>query len=672
VSAADARRAHELRAQLEQHNYRYYVLDDPTVSDARYDELMQELRALEAAHPGLVTPDSPTQRVGAGPSNAFAPVSHRVPMLSLDNAFSEQDVTDFDRRCREGLGVDVVDYVAEPKLDGLAVSLVYEQGRLVRGATRGDGSTGEDVTANLRTIRAVPLALRGRPPALLEARGEVFMPLAGFARLNEEQQQRGARLFVNPRNAAAGGLRQVDPRVSAARPLDVFFYGVGAVEDGTVPTSHGALLVQLREWGLRTSPLAEALRGLPGLLDYYARMMALRPTLGYQIDGVVYKVDARAQQERLGQVSRAPRWAVAHKFPPEEAQTVLRDVEFQVGRTGALTPVARLAPVLVGGATVSNATLHNMDEIERKDIRIGDTVVVRRAGDVIPEVARIVPELRPRSARRIVLPERCPVCDSGIERAEGEAVARCTGALRCRAQRHEALRHFASRRAMDIDGLGDERIDQLIANELVESPADLYGLTVAQLAGLPRMAEKSAQNLVTAIDASRSTTLPRFLYALGIREVGEATALALARHFGSLEALEAADEQALLEVPDVGPVVASHVAAFFAEAGNRRVITALRRRGVHWPDLPVQPASARPLAGRTVVLTGALADMTRDEARERLEALGARVAGSVSKKTDYVVAGEDAGSKLAKARELGITVLDAKGLAALLRGELPR
>ncbi len=671
MSGAAAGRIKALREQIEQHNYRYYVLDDPTVSDARYDELLTELRELEAAHPGMVAPDSPTQRVGAAPSTSFAPVAHRVPMLSLDNAFTTGDVEDFDRRCRESLELDVVDYVAEPKLDGLAVSLVYEDGRLVRGATRGDGSTGEDVTPNLRSIRAVPLALRGQAPRLLEVRGEVFMPLSGFARLNEEQQQRGGKLFVNPRNAAAGSLRQVDARVSASRPLDVFFYGVGAIEGAMVPASHDLILEQLREWGLRTSPLAQRLRGLQALLAYYEQMLAQRPSLGYQIDGVVYKVDARAQQERLGQVSRAPRWAIAHKFPPEEAQTVLRDVEFQVGRTGALTPVARLAPVLVGGATVSNATLHNMDEIERKDIRIGDTVIVRRAGDVIPEVARVVPGLRPRNARRVEMPSRCPVCGSGIERVAGEAVSRCTGALRCRAQRHEALRHFASRRAMNIDGLGDERVAQLIEQELVETPADLYRLTVAQLAPLPRMAEKSAQNLVDAIDASRRTTLPRFLYALGIREVGEATALALARHFGRLEALQGANEAALLEVPDVGPVVASHVAAFLAEPGNRRVIEALRARGVVWPDLPAPTPAARPLAGKTVVLTGALPDMTRDEAREKLEALGAKVAGSVSKKTDYVVAGEEAGSKLAKARELGIAVLDGEGLAALLRGERP-
>ena len=671
MSGTAARRVRELRVALEEHNYRYYVLDDPSVSDTQYDEMMVELRRLEEAHPQLVTPDSPTQRVGAAPSAAFAPVAHRVPMLSLDNAFDDEDVAAFDRRCRETLRVESVDYVAEPKLDGLAVNLVYEQGRLIRGATRGDGTTGEDVSANLRSIRAVPLQLRGKVPALVEVRGEVFMPLAGFARLNVQQQEAGGKPFVNPRNAAAGSLRQIDARVSATRPLDVFFYGIGACEPGPAPDSHGAILEQLRQWGLRTSPLAERVRGLPGLLAYYARVAAMRAGLDYQIDGFVYKVDRRDQQERLGMLSRAPRWAVAHKFPPEEAETRLRDVEFQVGRTGALTPVARLEPVLVGGATVSNATLHNMDEIERKDIRIGDTVIVRRAGDVIPEVARVLTDRRPRNARRILLPERCPVCDSLVERVEGEAVARCTGALRCAAQRHEALRHYAGRRAMNIDGLGDERIAQLIEGGMVETPADLYGLTVEQLAELPRMGEKSAANLVAAIDGSRQTTLPRFLFALGIRDVGEATALQLARHFGDLEALEAADESALQQVTDVGPVVAAHVAAFFADAGNRRVITALRKQGVKWPALPARAAARGNLAGRTVVLTGTLAQMTRDEAREKLEALGAKVAGSVSKKTDYVIAGEDAGSKLAKARDLGVRVLDAKGLAALLRGESP-
>ncbi|MGC4027773.1 MAG: NAD-dependent DNA ligase LigA [Steroidobacteraceae bacterium] len=669
-SSAAARRVRALREEIGQHNYRYYVLDDPCVSDAEFDALMRELRDLEAAHPELVTSDSPTQRVGGEPSAAFTPVTHQIPMLSLENAFSAQEVEDFDRRCREAAGGAEVDYLAEPKLDGLAVNLVYERGRLVRAATRGDGVTGEDVTANIRTLRAVPRVLRGAAPQRLEARGEVFMPLAGFAKLNEEQQRTGGKLFVNPRNAAAGALRQIDPQVTATRPLEICFYGIGALEGVQEPDTQAAMLAMLRDWGLRTSPLAQAVSGPAALLAYYQSMQQRRATLAYQIDGVVYKVNSRLLQQKLGFVSRAPRWAIAHKFPPEEARTLLREVEFQVGRTGALTPVARLQPVLVGGATVSNATLHNMGEIARKDIRIGDTVVVRRAGDVIPEVARSLPELRPADARLIQLPEKCPVCGSAVEQVEGEAVARCTGALRCRAQRHEALRHFASRRAMDIEGLGDERIAQLIERELVQTPADIYRLQVPVLAGLDRMGEKSAQNLVAAIAASRNTTLPRFLHALGIREVGEATAATLARHFGSLDALRDADIEALQQAPDVGPVVAERVHAFFADAGNRKVVADLVAQGIHWPAIAAA-RDALPLAGKTVVLTGTLPGMPREQVKEQLEALGAKVAGSVSKKTHYVVAGEDAGSKLAKAQELAIPVLDTHGLAALLRGELP-
>ncbi len=668
---APARRVDQLRRQIDQHNYRYHVLDSPEISDAAYDELLQELRALEAAHPQLVTPDSPTQRVGATPSSAFAPVTHGQPMLSLENAFNAQDVAAFDARARQAAGGGEVAYVAEPKLDGLAVNLVYESGQLARAATRGDGATGEDITANIRTIPAVPLALRGPVPRRLEVRGEVFMPLAGFERLNAGQLQRGQKLFVNPRNAAAGALRQLDPKITASRPLDLYFFGVGVMEGQAAPVRYSELLGQLRDWGLRTSPLAQQVSGVAGLLAYFERLQKLRPQLEYQIDGVVYKVDDRALQEKLGYVSRAPRWAVAHKFAPEEARTVLREVEFQVGRTGALTPVARLQPVLVGGATVSNATLHNMDEIERKDIRIGDTVVVRRAGDVIPEVARVVPELRPRGARRIKLPAHCPVCGSPVEQVEDQAVARCTGALRCPAQRLEALRHFASRRAMNIEGLGDERIAQLIERELVQTPADLYALDVATLAGLERMGDKSASNLHSAIAGSRKTTLPRFLFALGIRDVGEATAAALARQFGSLEALRAADVESLQATPDVGPVVAARTAAFFADQGNNAVVDALVRHGISWPDMPVPTASRQPLAGKTVVLTGALEELTRDEAKERLEALGAKVSSSVSQKTSYVVAGADAGSKLAKARELGVMVLDGAGLARLLEGKLP-
>jgi DNA ligase (NAD+) len=671
VTTAATRRVEQLRTQIDQHNYLYHVLDSPEVSDAAYDDLLKELRALEAAHPQLVTADSPTQRVGATPSSAFAPVTHGQPMLSLENAFDPEDVGAFDARARQAAGGSEVTYVAEPKLDGLAVNLIYEDGQLVRAATRGDGATGEDITANIRTIAAVPLALRGKGPRRLEVRGEVFMPIAGFERLNAGQLERNQKLFVNPRNAAAGALRQLDPKITASRPLDLYFFGVGVMEGHAAPSRYSELLAQLRNWGLRTSPLAQQVQGLSGLLGYFNLMQAMRPKLEYQIDGVVYKVDDRALQEKLGYVSRAPRWAVAHKFAPEEASTVLNDVEFQVGRTGALTPVARLQPVLVGGATVSNATLHNMDEIERKDIRIGDTVIVRRAGDVIPEVARVVMELRPKGARRIRLPARCPVCESPVEQVEDQAVARCTGALRCPAQRLEALRHFASRRAMNIEGLGDERVAQLIERDLVQSPADLYALDVSTLAALERMGDKSAANLHAAIAGSRSTSLPRFLFALGIRDVGEATAAALARQFGTLSALRSADIDALQATPDVGPVVAARVAAFFADKDNNKVVDALVGHGITWSDMPRAAAQDQPLAGKTVVLTGVLESMTRDEAKERLEALGAKVSSSVSQKTSYVIAGSDAGSKLAKARELGVTVLDGAGLALLLEGKLP-
>jgi DNA ligase (NAD+) len=667
MSASARSRAQTLRSQIERHNYLYFVLDQPEISDFEFDALLRELRALEAAHPELCTADSPTQRVGAAPLEAFQTVRHPTPMLSLDNAFSAEDVEAFDRRVRERLGrvTDLV-YMAEPKLDGLAVSVIYRHGLLERAATRGDGEQGEDITANIRTLRSVPLKLRGKAPALLEARGEVFMPIAGFLRLNSEQEAKGLKRFVNPRNAAAGSLRQLDPRITATRPLEIYCYALGVVDGGPRLTTQGAALEALRGWGLRTSPEAERVTGLAGCLAYYEKLQGRRSILAYQIDGVVYKVDEIAAQEQLGFVSRAPRWAIAHKFPAEEALTVLRAVDFQVGRTGALTPVARLEPVLVGGATVSNATLHNLDEIARKDIHIGDTVVVRRAGDVIPEVVRALPERRKRNAESIVLPTRCPVCGSRVERIEGQAVARCTGALRCQAQRHETLRHFASRRAMNIDGLGDALIAQLIENDLVQSPADLYTLRWEALAGLERMGEKSARNLVSALDGSRATTLPRFLFSLGIPEVGEATAAALARHFGSLDAVMAADAAQLEETPDVGPVIAAHIAEFFADAGNRRVVAQLRRRGVHWTEGAPQRAVSLPLTGKTFVLTGALPTLSREEAKALLEARGAKVSGSVSKKTHYVVAGEDAGSKLSRARELDIPVIDETQLRALL------
>lgn len=664
---SQAARAAWLRDELARHNHRYYVLDDPEVSDAEYDQLLRELQQLEIAEPALCTADSPTQRVGSAPSTAFDSVRHPAPMLSLDNALSDEELQAFDTRLRERLGTaGTVRFSAEPKLDGLAVSVIYRDGVLWRAATRGDGEQGEDITANMRTLRCLPLRLLGDAPALLEARGEVYMPVAGFESLNAEQSRQGLKLFVNPRNAAAGSLRQLDPRITARRPLEICFYALGALEGGPLLTTHAAALAALRNWGLRTSPEARLVQGVEGCRAYFADLQQRRATLPYQIDGVVYKVDEFADQERLGFVSRAPRWAIAHKFPAEEARTVLRAVDFQVGRTGALTPVARLDPVLVGGATVSNATLHNMDEIARKDICIGDTVVVRRAGDVIPEVVRSVPALRPVDAAVIVLPLQCPVCQSVVERIEGEAVARCTGALRCRAQRHEALRHYASRRALDIDGLGDVIIGQLIDADLVQSPADLYSLPRAALAALPRMGDKSAGNLVDAIAASRSTTLARFLFGLGIADVGEATAAALARQFGNLQALSGATAEQIELTPDVGPVVSRHVTAFFADPLNLQIIARLREAGVQWVEGEPTAGAVLPLTGQTFVLTGTLPTLSRDEAKARLEAAGAKVAGSVSKRTQYVVAGEEAGSKLDKARELGVQVIDERGLLELL------
>ncbi len=667
MSAAPAQRVRKLHALIEQHNYRYYVLDEPTVSDFEYDQLMRELQQLEADHPELLTADSPTQRVGAAPSSAFQAVRHPAPMLSLENAFSAEDVEAFDRRVRERLGTgDDVRYMAEPKLDGLAVSVLYEDGVLVRAATRGDGEQGEEITANMRTLRSVPLRLLGKAPRVLEARGEVYMPVAGFARLNAEQLARNQKPFVNPRNAAAGSLRQLDSRITASRPLEICFYALGQLQGRPAFTTHGEALEALHDWGLRTSPEAREVVGLAGCLAYYQQLQARRESLPYQIDGVVYKVNDVAMQELLGFVSRAPRWAIAHKFPAEEATTILRAVDFQVGRTGALTPVARLEPVLVGGATVSNATLHNMDEIARKDVRIGDAVVVRRAGDVIPEVVRPLIDRRPADTAHILLPTHCPVCGSRVERVEGQAVARCTGALRCRAQRQEALRHFAARRALNIDGLGEVVIGQVVERDLVQSPADLYGLSWEVLAELPRMGEKSARNLVEAIQGSRATTLPRFLFALGIPEVGEATAAGLARHFGALDAVMDATPEQLEQTPDVGPVIAAHVAEFFADPLNRQIVGQLRAQGVHWTEGKPTRRDLLPLAGKVFVLTGTLPHLSREEAKQLLEAQGAKVSGSVSARTHYVVAGEEAGSKLAKAQQLGIAVLEESGLRALL------
>ncbi len=666
LDEARARHA-ELCGQIAYHNYRYHALDEPEVSDAVYDNLMRELLALEAGWPELVGPASPSQRVGDTPRAGIAEIVHRLPMLSLENAFSDDEVAAFDRRIHERLAVDSdIEYAAEPKLDGLAIALFYRGGRLEYAATRGDGTTGEDVTPNVRTIRAVPLQLLGSPPHELEVRGEVFMPTAGFKKMNEEAAARGDKTYVNPRNAAAGIVRQLDPRVSASRPLDIFFYALGVVLGAEPPARQTDLLAWLRGLGLKTCPEARSVRGLAGCLAYYRSIGERRERLPYQIDGVVYKVEERALQAQLGFVSRAPRWQIAHKFPAEEVETELRDVEFQVGRTGALTPVARLAPIFVGGVTVSNATLHNMDEVERKDVRIGDWVVVRRAGDVIPEVARVLKERRPADARPVRLPETCPVCNSPVRRDTDAAVARCTGGYSCVAQRKEALRHFASRRAMNIEGLGEKLIDQLVDADLLRTPADIFRLSAPQLAALDRMGDKSAAKLVAAIADSRATTLPRLLFALGIRDVGEATALALARHFGDLPLLLAADAAAIETVPDVGPVIAANLAAYIQDPAHLRLLQELRELGLHWPTITEPAAAAQPLAGRTYVLTGTLQNSTREGAEEKLLALGAKVSSSVSRKTTAVIAGRDAGSKLKKAAELSVPVLDEAELEKIL------
>ena len=663
-----AARAAQLRELLERYDYSYHALDAPEVPDAEYDRLLVELRALETEHPMLATSSSPTQRVGARPVAAFGTVKHRIAMLSLDNAFGEEEVRDFDRRIRERLALEgPIRYSAEPKLDGLAVSARYENGEFVQGATRGDGETGEDITVNLRTIAALPLRLRSRDlPRVLEVRGEVFMPLAGFNRFNREALARGEKTFVNPRNAAAGSLRQLDPRMTAARPLDLFIYGLGAVERGELPGSHSGILQTLRQWGFKICPQSTVVDSIEGCLDYYRQMGAARSTLAYQIDGVVYKVDDLDLQRRLGFVSRAPRWAVAHKFPAEEALTTVRDIEFQVGRTGALTPVARLEPAFVGGVTVSNATLHNMDELWRKDVRLGDTVVIRRAGDVIPEVARVLPERRLEEAKRVELPKVCPVCGSPVVRETDQAVARCTGGRLCAAQRKEEIKHFASRRAMDIQGLGDKLVEQLVDRDWVRIPADLFALQAEQLATLDRMGEKSALKLHAAIDAAKLTTLPRFLYALGIRDVGEATALALAQQFREIAALRCATPDEIQQVPDVGPVVATHVAAFFRDPENASLMDRLLASGIHWPP-PAPLDFQATLAGKTFVLTGTLESLTREAAAAAVNERGGKVSGSVSKKTTYVVAGADAGSKLKKARSLGLEILDEAAFLLLLQ-----
>jgi DNA ligase (NAD+) len=657
-------RARTLHAELHEHNYRYYSRDDPAIPDAEYDQLLRELQSLEAQYPQLITPDSPTQRVGAAPLKAFGEVRHEQRMLSLDNAFSDEELLDFDRRVRERLETDEVEYAAEPKLDGLAISLLYRDGLLVRAATRGDGVTGEDVTQNVRTIESVPLKLAGRSiPGVLEVRGEVYMSHAAFEALNRQARAAGQKLFVNPRNAAAGSLRQLDPAITASRSLEMFCYGVGKVSGGTLAETHMDILLQLQDWHLRVYEDVQRVSGLAGCIGYYQRYEQQREHLPFEIDGVVFKVNRLQQQESLGYVARAPRWAIARKFPAQERETRVLGIEVQVGRTGALTPVARLEPVFVGGVTVTNATLHNEEEVQRKDVRTGDSVIVRRAGDVIPEVVRVIMEKRPGGTRKFQLPSTCPVCHSHVVRVEGETVARCSGGLFCPAQRKEAIKHFASRRAMDIEGLGDKLVEQLVEKGRVSHVSDLYRLSVDDLADLQRMAKKSATNLVKALQRSKSTTLPRFIYALGIREVGEATAQTLAREFGDLDALMAADIATLEAVRDVGPVVAKRIREFFAEQHNRDVIAALREAGVHWPLL--EKSQAQPFAGKTFVLTGTLS-MPRAQLKEKLQSMGARVSGSVSKQTDYVVVGDNPGSKYDKAIRLGVEVLDEAACIEML------
>lgn len=682
---------HALRTQLADANYRYYVLDAPTIPDAEYDRLMRELSALEALHPEYADPDSPTQRVGGEAAGTFAPVQHDVPMLSLGNAFSAEDVGDFVRRIRDTLKIESPEFSVEPKLDGLAISLRYEHGQFVRGATRGDGSTGEDVTANLRTIRAIPLRLRGQDlPAVLDVRGEVFMRKADFDAYNAQALQRGDATLANPRNGAAGSLRQKDPRATAQRPLSFYAYGLGAVSGWNVPERHSDMLQALRGFGLPVSPEVDRAVGEDGLLAYFNRIGNKREKLPYDIDGVVYKLDERAQQEQMGYVSRAPRWAIAHKFPALEEMTTVEGIDVQVGRTGALTPVARLKPVRVAGVTVTNATLHNENEIRRKDVRVGDTVIVRRAGDVIPEVVGVVLEQRPADTVPFQMPEACPVCGAAVVREAEQAVIRCSnGPSACPAQLREALRHFAGRRAMDIEGLGDETIADMVALPFLASDtgprrltsmADLYRLTLPDLLELKRLQDERdgvqadprkkpstrwAENLLAALDKSRSSSLPRLLYAIGIRDVGESTAKTLFQHLGSVDHLLAVDEARLQAIPDVGPVVAKRIVDWTSQPENRQLIADLRAGGVRFPEGEARAGSG-PLTGKTVVLTGSLQGFTRDEAGARLEALGAKVSGSVSKKTSFVVAGAEAGSKLAKAEELGIPVLDEAGLVALL------
>ncbi|HCE2342853.1 TPA: NAD-dependent DNA ligase LigA [Vibrio parahaemolyticus] len=669
MSESVHQRLEELKESLHYHAVRYYVEDNPEIPDAEYDRLMRELLEIEAQHPDLVTVDSPSQRVGGKPLSEFSQVTHEVPMLSLDNAFDDSELDSFHKRAQDRIGGESIkQYCCEPKLDGLAVSLLYENGILVQAATRGDGTTGENITENVRTINAIPLKLRGDDwPARLEVRGEVFMPKAGFEKLNELARQKGEKVFVNPRNAAAGSLRQLDSRITASRPLSFYAYNVGVVQGADLAASHYERFLQIKSWGLPMCPETKRVDSLADVKTYYQDILKRRDALPYEIDGVVIKIDDIAVQERLGFVARAPRWAIAYKFPAQEEITTLNEVEFQVGRTGAITPVAKLEPVFVGGVTVSNATLHNADEIERLQVKIGDQVVIRRAGDVIPQVVSVIKERRPETARDIIFPTQCPVCGSHVERIEGEAVTRCTGGLVCQAQRKQALKHFVSRKALDVDGLGDKVIEQLVDREMVETPADLFKLSAGVLTVLERMGPKSAQNIVNALEKSKLTTLPRFLYSLGIREVGEATAANLAQHFKSLEAIQAATEEQLIAVQDIGVVVAKHITTFFEEEKNQAVVQDLLVQGIHWPEVSAPEQGAElPLEGKTVVLTGTLSQLGRTEAKEALQSLGAKVTGSVSKKTDILFAGENAGSKLAKAQELGIEIKTEQDLLELI------
>jgi DNA ligase (NAD+) len=657
-----------LHEQLNQANYVYYVLDNPSLPDAEYDRLFHELKRIETQHPALLVADSPTQRVGATPLSQFEQVTHEVAMLSLDNAFNEQDMEDFDRRVRERLvSSKIIEYACEPKLDGIAVSLLYAKGLLVRGATRGDGSVGENITQNIRTVASIPLKLLGsNHPPILEVRGEVYMPKKSFNALNAAARDINEKEFVNPRNAAAGSLRQLDSKVAASRRLEFCCYSLGRVEGQDMPARHSEILDQFSKWGFKTNSESRVVLGVEGCLDYYQSLAEKRNDLSYEIDGIVFKVNEIALQQRLGFVSRAPRWATSHKFPAQEEMTILEGVDFQVGRTGAITPVARLKPVFVGGVTVSNATLHNMDEINRLDVRIGDTVVIHRAGDVIPKLARVITEMRPESARMIKMLTQCPVCDSHIERIEGEAIARCSGGLVCGAQRKEAIKHFASRKAMDIDGLGDKIVEQLVDENLINSFVDLYSLDVDAVASLDRMAQKSAQNLLKAIEASKKTTLAKFLFSLGIREVGVTTAHNLQNHFLDIIPLVKADFETLISVQDVGPIVAQHILNFFSEPHNQVAIDGLLNAGVHWPEVEKKSEDEMPFANKTFVVTGTLNLMGRDEAKGYLQSLGAKVSGSVSAKTYALLAGEKAGSKLKKAQDLGIEILDEETFITLL------